>query len=54
MRDNALKRPFQIITSVCDTRVTAGSYGLISKQISIIDVVCASSILLRIQIETDI
>ncbi len=28
MRDNALKRPFQIITSVCDTCVTAGSYGL--------------------------
>ncbi len=28
MGDNALKRPFQIITSVCDTCVTAGSYGL--------------------------
>ncbi len=25
-RDNALKRPFQVIISVCDTRVTVGSY----------------------------
>ncbi len=39
MRDNALKRPFQIITSVCDTRVTAGSYGL-KRPFQITTIVC--------------
>jgi len=34
VRDNALKRPFQITTSDCDTRVTVGSYETGKKKTS--------------------